>query len=69
MKVLVVEVSEEPEHSGTEHLAKEHDKRGKIEDEDHTSQPVKKHHRTYMQVVGGGGWEVGGGGEGGTVNG
>ena len=54
MKVLVVEVSEEPEHSGPEHLAKEHDKRGKVEDEDHTSQPVKKHHRTYMKLLGGG---------------
>ena len=37
VEVLVVEVSEEPEHSRTKNLTKQHDKRSKVEDEDHPS--------------------------------
>ena len=47
MEVLVVEVSQEPEHSGTKDLTKKHHKWGKVEDEDHPRQPVKEHHSTY----------------------
>lgn len=47
VEVLVIEVSQEPEHSGTKDLAKKHHKRGKVEDEDHPRQPVKEHHSTY----------------------
>ena len=47
VEVLVIEVSEEPEHSRTKDLTKQHHKRGKVEDEDHPCQPVKEHHCTY----------------------
>ena len=45
VEVLVVEVSEEPQHARSEHLAQQQHQRGQVEDEDHASQPVKEHHR------------------------
>ena len=43
MEVVVVEVPEEPEHPGTQHLTQQHDKGSKVEDEDHSRQPVEEH--------------------------
>ena len=53
VEVLVVEVSKEPEHSGTKDLSEKHHERGEVKDEDHPCQPVKEHHSTY----GGGVWK------------
>ena len=43
VEVRVVEVAQEPEDAGTEDLAEEDHKRGKVEDVDHAYEPVDEY--------------------------
>src|SRR6218665_1099351 len=49
----VIEVTQEPEDAGAQDLSKQQDKRSKVEDVDHTDQPMDEHGsaRCHLEAV------------------